>query len=604
MGEGQKEKGMRRHGKILVIGVFLLVKTPLLLFSQNVFLELNLNNQSLRNAALPAVYRTNLDIFRAIERAGNDNRIKGIVLNLSAFSGRHETMWELRQALEEFRAKGKKIVAFISYANLNLYYLATVADRIVMDDQGTMLLLGYAWGRGYAQRGLEMLGVGARELRYFEYKSAAETFTRDSISDADRRQYGEWLDDIMAVTREAITAARSWTDEEFYSIINNDFLLSARGALARGIVDAAGRRQAVIDAVKEISGGKDPAFVIFGDPESSITGSKRPYVLGRVSGGRRGRRPPVIAVINANGVTDMERGMAARTLARTIEETSQRRRTKAIVLRINSPGGSAEAADYIAEAVRRARERMPVVVSMGGVAASGGYWASMNANHITASPITITGSIGVIATWFYDRGLADRLGLTMEVMQRGNHADLMTGIILPRRDLNEAEQARFREYIVAHYDIFTAKVAASRGMEIEQVEAVAQGRIFSGLGALNAGLIDSIGGLNHAVRVARELAGIPENQGVVFEQLPRPSFFDRMMMRLVRMRISNRGAAMTAAFPAAGNMAGVEAALLMNELFIPAHMLEELRFRITHNGRAIPILPMDSWSATGAGGGR
>jgi len=579
---------MKLHGKILAIGICLAMKTPLV-FAENVFLELNLNNQATRNAPWNAqsVPRTHLDILRVIERASGDSRINGIVLNVSAFSAGHETLWELRQALQSFRDSGKKIVAFVSGVNLNLYFLATVADKIVMDDQGTMMLLGYVFGRGFAQHGLERLGVGVRELRYFEYKSGMETFTRDTLSDADRRQYGEWLDDVMSVTRGAITAARGWTDEEFYSIIDNEFLFSARSALARGIVDATGRRQAVIDAVKEVSNGKEPTFVIFGDPESGITGSFRLYGPGRVAGGRRGRRPPIIAVINSTGVTDMERGMAARALARTIDETSRRRRVKAIVLRINSPGGSPEAADYIAEAVTKARSRVPVVVSMGGVAASGGYWAGMSANHITATPVTLTGSIGVIGTWFYDRGLNNRLGLSVDVMQRGNHADLMTGIILPKRDLNEREQERFRKYIMDHYDVFTARVAASRGMEIEQVEAVAQGRVFSGIGALNAGLIDSIGGLAHAVRIARELAGIPEYQGVVFEQLPRPTFFDRMMGRLVKMGLPNRTAA-------SRNM---EAALLMTDLFLPVHLLEDLRFRIAHNGRVMPILPMDSWGA-------
>jgi len=578
---------MKLHGKILAIGICLVMKAPML-FAQNVFLELNLNNQSMRNIVHHTAPGTKLDILRVIERAGGDNRIKGIVLNISAFSAGHETMWELRQALEEFRANGKKIVAFISTANLNLYYLATVADKIVMDNQGSMMLLGYVFGRGFARQGLERLGVGVRELRYFEYKSGVETFTRDSLSDADIRQYGAWLDDVMSVTRQAVTEARSWTDEEFYSILNDEFLFSARSALERGLVDATGGRQAVIDAVREVSGVREPAFVVFGDLNSSITGSRHIYGPGRVAGWRRA---PVIAVINANGVTDMERGMAARALARSIEELSQRRRVEAIVLRINSPGGSPEAAEHIAQAIRNAREHVPVVVSMGGVAASGGYWASMDANHITASPVTITGSIGVIGTWFYDRGLNDRLGLTVDTMQRGNHADLMSGIILPRRDLNEAEQARFRQYIMDHYDSFTARVAESRGMEIEQVEAVAQGRIFSGIGALDAGLIDSIGGLNHAIRVARELAGIPENQGVAFEQFPRPTLLDRMMGRLVKAGLPNRAA-----------LAGIPdapAALLMTDLFLPAHILEDIRFRISHNGRVMPILPLDGWSAGG-----
>jgi len=209
---------------------------------------------------------------------------------------------------------------------------------------------------------------------------------------------------------------------------------------------------------------------------------------------RRDLRPDEEApVINANGVTDMERGIAAWTLSNTIRELSERRRVKAIVLRMNSSGGSAEAADYVAEAIKAAKQRVPVVVSMGGVAASGGYWASMSASRIVATPVTLTGSIGVIASWFYDNGLNNKLGLSVDAMQRGAHADMMTGMILPRRDLRPEEEARYREYVLDLYSDFTRRVAANRGMDIELVESLAQGR---------AGLIDSIGGIDDALRIA------------------------------------------------------------------------------------------------------
>jgi protease-4 len=396
------------------------------LFAQNVFLELNLNNQAVENMVRSSVRpRPTLELFRVIERAGDDKQIGGIILNISSFQEGQDTLWELRNALEKFKSKGKKVCAFIGTADLDLYCLATVADKIVMDEQGILTLLGYSLGRGYAQHSLEKLGIGVRELRYLEYKSAIETFTRDSLSEADRRQYGAILDDIMGITRDAVTKARSWTADEFNSIINNEFLFSAKGALSRGLVDSTGRKEAIAEAVKEISGGKDPgAFVVYGDPDTSITGSKSMY---RPAKNRLFSRPPIIAVVYANGTTDMERGMAARSLAHIIREESKKSRVKAMVIRINSPGGSAEAADYIAEAIKIAKERIPVVVSMGAVAASGGYWASMTASHIVASPVTLTGSIGGIGSWFYDNGLNDKRGLTVDAIRRGDHADLMTG---------------------------------------------------------------------------------------------------------------------------------------------------------------------------------
>jgi protease-4 len=569
---------MKLNGKLLFVGVCLLMARPL--FAQNMYVELNLNNQTVQNMMRSARPKPILEVFRVIERAGNDKRVNGIILNIASFQAGQDTLWELRNALEKFKVKEKKVYAFISAADLDLYCLATVADKIIMDDQGTLAMLGYAWGRGYVQHSLEKLGIGARELRYLEYKSAAETYVRDSLSEADRRQYGAVLDDIMNITRDTVTKARSWTDDEFNAIINDEFLFSAKGALERGLIDYTGRKESVLKAIAELSGNSKPATIaLYGDYDSSLSGSKYTY---NPSNPSRLARPPLIAVIYANGVSDMERGMAARNLARTIDEVSQKGMVKAMVIRINSPGGSAEAADYVAEAVKKARERIPVVVSMGGVAASGGYWASMTASHIVASPVTLTGSIGVIGSWFFDKGMNSKLGLTVDTMQRGTHADLITGVILPHRDLSPEEEARYQKYILDLYGDFTAKVAAGRGMDIDKVESLAQGRVYSGLGAFNAGLIDSIGGLDDAIRIARELAKIPENRKVAYQEYPKPKFWDKMMEHLIS---ANAATTTPAALPAIS---------FAMDMFIPGPLLEELGYRITHNGQVMPILPLES----------
>jgi protease-4 len=575
--------------KYLALGVYCLVSAPV--FSQHVYLELNLNNQSTQSRVRSVRPRSMLETFRVIERAGEDKRIRGIILNISAFSAGSETIWELRNSLERFKSKGKKICAFISAADLDLYGLAAMADKIVMDGQGALALTGYVWGRAFARNTLDKLGVGVRELRYLQYKSAAETFTRSSISEADRRQYGEYLDDTFAVTRINIMNGRAWTAEEFNTVVNREFLYSAKTALERKLVDRVGRAEAVEEALKELEGGEVKHFVLYGDSDSSLMESKSSYGPGK-SGGLFSR-PPVIAVVYANGQTDMERGMAARSLAHIIREAADNRRVKAIVLRVNSPGGSAEAADYIAEAVKYAKEEMkkPVVVSMGSVAASGGYWASMYASHIMATPYTLTGSIGVIGSWFYDKGLNSKLGLTVDVLQRGSHADLGSGIILPRRDLTQEEEQRYRGYILDMYADFTAKVAGGRNMTLEQVEAAAQGRVFSGIGARNAGLVDSIGGVADAVRLARELAKIPDRQKTLFREYPKPKFIDKLLERLP----GNFAGSFTSLFggrlPAA---APVNAANFLSDLFIPAPLLEDLRFRLEHNGQVMPILPIDN----------
>jgi protease-4 len=572
---------MKLNVKLLVLGACLLMTRPL--FAQNIFLELNLNNRKTNSFTRSMRERPDLDLFRVIERAGNDRKIGGIILNISSCQLRQEAVWELRNSLEKFKAKGKKVCAFISNADLDLYCLATVGDKIVMDDQGVLMLTGYVWGRGYVKHSLEKLGIGARELRYLKFKSAAETYTRDSMSDADRAQYGEILDDMMGITRDAVTKARSWTNEEFDIIINNEFMFSARSALAWGLVDRNGRKGAVTEAIKEISDGKEAGyFLLYGDSESSVTGGKLPYKPDRPGG--LFSRPPEIAVVYANGVTDMERGIAAWALANTIRELSEKKRVKAIVLRINSSGGSAEAADYVAEAVKAAKDRVPVVVSMGAVAASGGYWASMSANRIVATPVTLTGSIGVIASWFYDNGLNNKLGLSVDTIQRGAHADMMSGMLLPHRDLKPEEEARYKEYVLDLYGDFTQRVAANRGMDIERVESLAQGRVYSGLGALNAGLIDGIGGIEDAIQIARELANIPDTVRIAVNEYPKPKFFDKLLERLFSTRVSGLGK--TSVITTAA------------DLFFPAlsgapPLVEDLRYRIERNGQVMPILPLD-----------
>jgi protease-4 len=571
--------------KSLVIGMYCLISVPL--FSQNGYLELNLNNQAIQSRIRSYRPRPSLELFRVIEKAAEDKRVRGIILNVSGFSADQEYMWEIRTALQEFKSKGKKICAFVSSLGLDMYCLVSVADKIVMDEQGSLNLFGYVWGRAYAKHSLDKLGVGVRELRYLEYKSGAETFTRDSMSEADRRQYGEYLNDVFMVTKDTLLKARSLASDEFDGLINNGFLFSPKNALQRGLVDRLGREGALAEVLKELEGGEVNSYFLYGDPDSSLMEKSAHYSPGKAGG----FAPPIVAVVYANGQTDMEQGMAARNIARVIREVSKKRRVKAIVLRINSPGGSAEAADYVAEAVKYAKRRIPVVVSMGQVAASGGYWAAMYANKIVASPYTVTGSIGVIGSWFYDRGLNNKLGLSIDSLQLGDHADLMSGVILPRRDLTDVEERRYRDLLMDMYGDFTAKVAAGRNMELEKVEALAQGRVYSGLGALNAGLIDSIGGLADAARIARNLAEIPEGAKIQYDEFPKPTFWDKVLTRLPATALVY--GARTASFAAMGAAGASPSASLM-DIILPAPLLEDFLYRISHNGQVMPLLPIEA----------
>ena len=564
---------MSNYRNYWMLSMFCLVTFPL--FSQAMYLEINLDDVK-GNKQFPRSTQP-LEIFRVIEKAANDNNVQGIILNIGSFYGERDYLWELRSALEKFKTTGKKICAFFSYADIDSYYLASVADKIVMDELGTLSILGYSMNRGYVRQTLDKIGIGVRELRYLEYKSAAEMFTRDSMSEADRRQNNEYLDDIFNHTRNTLMNARSWTSEEFETILNRDFIFSAKNAQTRGLVDFTGRKEAVFDAIKELEKNEIKHFVLYGNSDSSITQSKAHYSPPGAGGFLS--RPPIIAVIYADGQTDMERGVAALRLSKTIRELADKKRVKAIVIRMNSPGGSAEAADYLDEAVRYTKEKKPVVVSMGQIAASGGYWAAMNANHITATPYTVTGSIGVISSWFYDNGLNAKLGLNTEILKRGAHSDLLSGFLFPYRDLSSQEEERYKSFIMDMYGAFTRKVAASRNMEIEKVEAAAQGRIFSGTRALEAGLIDSIGGLSDAIQIARNLANIPDNKKVLFRKYPEPTFMEKLM---------NRVPSVAAFF--AGLFKHTASIQTIADLLLPD---ADIRYRLERNGQIMPILPLE-----------
>ena len=557
--------------KFLILAMLCLVSFPA--FSQ-MYLELNLNPEYRGNPF--AKPKPPLEVFRVIERATNDKNVQGIVLNIAYVHGDKDYLWELRSMLEKFKANGKKICAYINYADIDVYCLASVADKIVMDDLGNLNILGYAIGRGYARHALDKLGIGVRELRYFEYKSAAETFTRDSMSEADRRQYNDYLDDTFNLTRDTLKNARNWTDEKFNLVLNKNFIYSANSAHADGLIDFIGKRDAVHQAIMEIEGKYVGSFKLYGDSDSSIMGSNTAYSLPKARN-FFGRKPPVVAVVYANGETSMTQGMEAIKLAKIICELAGKKNVRAIVLRVNSPGGSAEAADLVDDAVRYAKQRKPVVVSMGQVAASGGYWVAMNASHIVANPYTITGSIGVIGSWFYDNGLNSKLGLNIDTLQRGDHADLLTGVLFPRRNLTSQEEERYRNYIIDLYHVFTKKAAAGRGMAPEKLETFAQGRIFSGLRAKETGLVDSTGGLSDALRIALELAVIPKKKTVRYEEYPKPKFIDKLLGSLP----------LSSVFAKSKKTETVE--------FFADFLLPDvnLRYRLENNGRVMPILPLD-----------
>jgi protease-4 len=280
---------------------------------------------------------------------------------------------------------------------------------------------------------------------------------------------------------------------------------------------------------------------------------------------------PKIAVIYGLGVCAMDEGIKARSLEKVFDKVAGRKDIKAVVFRVDSPGGSALASDIVAEAMKRCKEKKPLIVSQGYVAGSGGYWISMDADTIVASPTTITGSIGVIGGWFYNTGLKQKLGMSTDLVKVGDHADLGYGISLPLigqlpdRNVTGDERAKFEDNMKHYYDVFVDKVAAGRHMDADDVREIAQGRVWSGSDGLANGLVDVLGGMETAIMIAKVKAGIAPDEDVDIVQLPEPGLFNPGMFT--------------------PKLFGVKQT--RNEV------VEHLMFRLEHNGEAMPLLPME-----------
>lgn len=468
-----------------------------------------------------------MDVLRDIKAAADDPRVAVIALNLSSMRVYSEHAWEIREQLKYAKSQGKTIIAFIENAGMSTYHLASVADRIVMDPQGLLELKGYALTRTYLKGSLDKLGLAFDEWRFFKYKSAAETLTRTNMSDADREQYQAYLDDYYESVRAEICEGRSFTKQKYDNLIDNQALFMPEQALEIGLIDTLARWSDAAAVIKNIAG-------------RSLRPQPRAELFANALPPRNWGKLPVVAVVYGLGECAMDTGIRARWLERVFKGLENDRSVKAVVFRVDSPGGDGMASDLVAEALKKCAAKKPVIVSQGQVAGSGGYWISMYGNKILAGPNTITGSIGVIGGWLYDNGFSSKLGLSSDKVYRGKHADIESGVRLPilgmtvpARNLTAEERSRVEKLIIGSYDIFVGKVADGRHMSVDEVNKIAQGHFYSGLDGKELGLVDEIGGLMLAIDIARDQAGIygdyelreiPKYRGLFKFENPMPEF--------------------------------------------------------------------------------
>lgn len=460
------------------------------------------------------------------KKAKVDKRIKAILLDVNMSGVGWGKAEELRDAIADFRTSGKPVYAYLEFGLNKEYYIASAADKIYVPPPGELFINGLAADVMFFRGSLDKLGVYPDIFQIGKYKSAGDMFTQKEMTEAHRQYINELLDDLYGRFVNTIAQARHKSPDEVRALIDNAPYDAAQ-AKAAGLIDEAMYRDQLENELKKLLGQKET------DTLASVRGSDYRDVAPESLGLNKGER---IAVIYASGEIGSgssqnspsgDQSIGSDTVARALNDAAADKTIKAIVLRVDSPGGSGLASDIIWRAVDTANQKKPVVVSMSDVAASGGYYISASASKIIAQPSTITGSIGVVAGKPVVRGFYDWLGISNEYVLRGKTA----GMFRETEKFSDEERAKFEEWVKkTYYNDFVPKVAKGRGKDAQYIDSVAQGRVWTGGQAKDRGLVDEFGGLDKAIDVAKQLAKIPADKGVERVILPYPTTFLQQLL--------------------------------------------------------------------------
>ncbi len=442
------------------------------------------------------------EVVDAIAAAAEDDRIGSIFLHGEfvpfEYGSGYAALLEVRQALERFQETGKPVIAHLKSPRIRDYYLASVADSVVVDPYGIVALGGMASQQVFLGEALEKLGVGIQVARAGDYKSAVEPFTRDGMSEENREQTRELLEDLWAGILAPVGASRGIELNRLRQLTDTHGWFSAEDAVEHGLADRVGYFDEVQAMLAKTHGLDDFRDVPQADLKSYIAEIGGPAR-------RHGRGAGKLAVVYMEGnIVDGKGGMSDVGGDRFAREMRQLRRDDdvgAVVVRVNSPGGSVAASEVILREVSLTREHKPVVVSFGSVAASGGYWIATGADRVFAQPNTITGSIGVWGLVPNIEGLSENLGIGWETVKTSPFADLMS-LTRPKSD---EEMEIIQGFVEQIYDDFIDRVARGRDLDRDAVADLAGGRVWSGARALDLGLVDEIGGISQAISAAAEM---------------------------------------------------------------------------------------------------
>ena len=459
-------------------------------------------------------------ILHNIEHAKTDPNIKGIYMELSSIPTSTATLQEIRNKLIEFKESGKFIVTYGESYSQSAYYIASIADKIILNPEGALDLHGMASQIMFYKHLLDKLDVEMQIVRgpNNRFKSAVEPYFLDKMSEANREQMDKLLNSVWGEILTGISQSRNISVEQLNQIADNlDTYFDAKKALEYGLVDNLYYKDQVRDELKGLTGSNKDINAIgnanyaksYKDKSSSKNEVAVIYALGQIYDGKG----------------DEEQNIYSENLSKTIRKAREDENVKVIVLRVNSPGGSAVASAIIGRELDLTKEVKPIIVSMGDYAASGGYWISAKADYIFADPTTLTGSIGVFGTFPNVKGfLNDKIGLTFDVAKTNENADF--GKIT--EPLTEFQYGKLQEMVVKTYDDFTNRVAEGRGLTQTYVDSIGQGRVWSGVDAIGLGLVDQLGDMEDAIAYAAQKANLGDDFKVS-EWPKQKDFFTRIM---------------------------------------------------------------------------
>jgi len=445
------------------------------------------------------------DYIQTINKAKNDKDIAGIVLNINSFSGGIGVNEEIRNKIKDFKKSGKKVVAYIRGADLLDYYLASVADYIVIHPIGELELLGVASSNLFYKDLMGKFGVKAQYISIGKYKSAGEPYTRSEASEPEKEQLGEVINDFYTDITQNIADDRKIDLAQFKSIIDKKSILMPTDAKDLKLVDQVAHYDEMGKICAKLFNLKGQFPIVdISEREYYTYDWKNDYKIAIVNASG--------AIVEGESQRDFMSGqttMGADTVAKLLKKARENKSIKAVVFRIDSGGGSAIASDIISRELEKYKEEnKPIVVSMANVAGSGGYWISSQADKIVANSNCITGSIGVITGKVNLEGLFKLLGVNAEVIKKGENADIYS----QARPFTDKEKGLIENSIKSLYRTFLERVSSGRNINILKVEELAQGRIYSGKRAKELNLIDEIGGLESAIEIAKNLASLKDER--------------------------------------------------------------------------------------------